>query len=119
MRRCTPLPNFYGESPAVQVSSGKSTVKIDETVLARVEKALADAQLKPNGVFFERGAQQNTVRVRFDPTEAEKQLQAREVLERALNPDRTDSFLHRRSQPGSQHPRVAVEDQRSADVSRS
>ena len=38
------LPNFYGESPAVQVSSGKSTVKIDETVLARVEKALADAQ---------------------------------------------------------------------------
>ena len=77
------LPNFYGESPAVQVSSGKSTVKIDETVLA-------DAQLKPNGVFFERGAQQNTVRVRFDPTEAEKQLQAREVLERALNPDRTD-----------------------------
>ena len=24
------LPNFYGESPAVQVSSGKSTVKIDE-----------------------------------------------------------------------------------------
>ena len=30
------LPNFYGESPAVQVSSGKSTVKIDETVLARV-----------------------------------------------------------------------------------
>ena len=84
------LPNFYGEWPAVQASSGKSTVKIDETVLARVEKALADAQLKPNGVFFERGAQQNTVRVRFDPTEAEKQLQAREVLERALNPDRTD-----------------------------
>lgn len=84
------LPNFYGESPAVQVSSGKSTVKIDEKVLARVEKALADAQLKPNGVFYEQGAQQNTVRVRFDPTEAEKQLQAREVLERTLNPDRTD-----------------------------
>ena len=84
------LPNFYGESPAVQVSSGKSTVKLDETVLARVEKALADAQLKPYGVFYEQGAQQNTVRVRFDPTEAEKQLQAREVLERALNPDRTD-----------------------------
>lgn len=84
------LPNFYGESPAVQVSSGKSTVKIDETVLARVEKALADAQLKPNGVFYEQGAQQNTVRVRFDPTDAEKQLQAREVLERTLNPDRTD-----------------------------
>lgn len=84
------LPNFYGESPAVQVSAGKSTVKIDEAVLGRVQKALADAKLTPNGVFFEQGAQQNTVRVRFDPTDAEKQLQAREVLEKALNPDRTD-----------------------------
>ena len=68
------LPNFYGESPAVQVSAGKSTVKIDEAVLGRVQKALADAKLTPNGVFFEQGAQQNTVRVRFDPTDAEKQL---------------------------------------------
>ena len=84
------LPNFYGESPAVQVSSAKSTVKVDETVLARVQKALDEAQLKPNGVFYEQGAQQNTVRVRFEPTAAEQQLQAREVLERALNPDRTD-----------------------------
>ena len=46
------LPNFYGESPAVQVSSGKSTVKVDETVLKNVEKALADAKLTPNGVFL-------------------------------------------------------------------
>jgi len=84
------LPNFYGESPAVQVSSGKSTVKIDEAVKTRVERALADANLKPNGVFFEQGAQQSTVRVRFDPTQAEEQLQAREAIEKALNPDRTD-----------------------------
>ena len=44
------LPNFYGESPAVQVSSGKSTVKVDETVLKNVEKALADAKLTPNAL---------------------------------------------------------------------
>lgn len=84
------LPNFYGESPAVQVSSAKATVKVDESMMTKVEQALKNANLTPNGIFFERGAQQNTVRVRFDPTEAEKQLQAREVLERALNPDRTD-----------------------------
>ena len=41
------LPNFSGESPAVQVSSGKSTVKVDETVLKNVEKALADASSLP------------------------------------------------------------------------
>ncbi len=84
------LPNFYGESPAVQVSSAKSTVKIEERTLDRVEAALAEAKLKPNGVFFERGAQQNTIRVRFDPTQGEEQLLAREVLEKTLNPDRTD-----------------------------
>ncbi len=84
------LPNFYGESPAVQVSSGKSTVKIDETIVSRVESALNAANIKPNGIYFEQGAQQNTVRVRFDPTESEQQLQAREVLEKALNPNRED-----------------------------
>ena len=68
------LPNFYGESPAVQVSSAKATVKVDEGVMKRVESALKAANLTPNGVFFEQGAQQNTVRVRFDPTAAEQQL---------------------------------------------
>ena len=70
------LPNFYGESPAVQVSSAKATVKVDEGVMKRVESALKAANLTPNGVFFEQGAQQNTVRVRFDPTAAEQQLKA-------------------------------------------
>lgn len=84
------LPNFYGESPAVQVSSGKATVKVTEQTLKTVEDLLRNADLHPNGIFFELGAQQNTVRVRFEPTEAEKQLQAREVLEKALNPNRED-----------------------------
>lgn len=84
------LPNFYGESPAVQVSSGKATVKVTEPTLKTVEDLLRNADLHPNGIFFEQGAQQNTVRVRFEPTEAEKQLQAREVLEKALNPNRED-----------------------------
>ena len=34
------LPNFYGESPAVQVSSGKATVKVTEQTLRRVEDLL-------------------------------------------------------------------------------
>ena len=66
------LPNFYGESPAVQISSGKATVKVTEDTLSRVQTALANAKLNPNGVFFEQGAQQNTIRVRFDPTQTEE-----------------------------------------------
>lgn len=84
------LPNFYGESSAVQVSPGKATVKVTEQTLKTVEDALAAAQIKPNGVFFEQGAQQNSVRVRFAPTDGELQLRSRDVLEKALNPDPAD-----------------------------
>ena len=84
------LPNFYGESPAVQVSPGKATVKVTEQTLKTVEDALAAGQIKSNGVFFEQGAHQNSVGVRFAPTDGELQLRSRDVLEKALNPDPAD-----------------------------
>ena len=37
------LPNFFGEAPAVQVSSGKATLKVDATLVPRVERALKEA----------------------------------------------------------------------------
>ena len=39
------LPNFFGEVPAVQVSSSKATVKIDDALLAQVEEALKAAKI--------------------------------------------------------------------------
>ena len=70
--------------------SARATVKVTEQTLKTVEDALAAAQIKPNGVFFEQGAQQNSVRVRFAPTDGELQLRSRDVLEKALNPDPAD-----------------------------
>ncbi len=84
------LPNFYGESPAVQISPGKATVKVTEQTLKTVEDSLAAAKITPNGVFFERGAQQNSIRVRFAPTDSELQLRSRDILEKKLNPDPSD-----------------------------
>ena len=83
-------PNFFGESPAVQVSSQKATIRVDEHVYERVQNALTRANITPEGMFFEQGAQQSTIRVRFEPTQAELQLQAKEVIERELNPDPSD-----------------------------
>ena len=34
------LPNFFGEAPAVQVSSVKTTVKVDAAVQQQVEEVL-------------------------------------------------------------------------------
>jgi len=50
------LPNFFGEVPAVQISPGKSTAKIDEALRTRVEQALAQANIVPDGVFSKQTA---------------------------------------------------------------
>jgi preprotein translocase subunit SecD len=74
-------PNFYGESPAVQVSSGKATVKVTSDMVARVEGALQQAGLKPDFVQFDG----NSVRARFGDTDT--QIKAKDAIAKALNPD--------------------------------
>ena len=82
------LPNFYGESPAVQVSSAKSTVKIDPGMLDRVQGILSQANIPVEGAYFEQNGPVGTVRARFPSTDI--QLQARDLLERSLNTDPAD-----------------------------
>jgi preprotein translocase subunit SecD len=78
------LPNFFGEAPAVQVSSAKSTVKIDAGTQARVAEALKAAGLAPDLITLDA----NSVRARFATTD--DQLKARDVLQRTLVPDPSD-----------------------------
>ncbi|HWV92186.1 MAG TPA: protein translocase subunit SecD [Burkholderiales bacterium] len=75
------LPNFFGESPAVQVSSGKATVKVDAAVMSRVEETLKKASIDYTGAVLD----QTSVRVRLPDTDT--QLKARDIIDRALNPD--------------------------------
>ena len=73
------VPNFFGESPAVQVSSAKSTVKVDTALLARVEDILKKESIPYSGAQVDATG----VRVRFaDP---DTQLRAKDLIERALN----------------------------------
>jgi preprotein translocase subunit SecD len=78
------VPNFFGESPAVQISSAKSTIKVDTALLARVQDVLAKA-----GVPYT-GAQVDATGVRTRFTDPDTQLKARDILERTLNPDPSD-----------------------------
>ena len=50
------LPNFFGESPAVQVSASKASIKLDATVLARVEEALKAADIVADVVSLDGGS---------------------------------------------------------------
>ena len=78
------LPNFFGEAPAVQVSAGKSMVRVDSATQVRIEDAVKAAGLAPDMVSFDG----NSVKVRFNTTD--NQLQAKDAIEKALNPDPAD-----------------------------
>lgn len=78
-------PNFFGESPAVQISSAKSTLKIDSTVRDRVEQILKEGGVPPTGMFYENNGLQGTVKARFKDTDT--QFKAKAIIEKALNPD--------------------------------
>jgi preprotein translocase subunit SecD len=82
------LPNFYGEAPAVQVLSGKATVKLDSSTLSQVEAALAANGIKPDDVTFDNGATNANIRVRVKDTDT--QLHVKDALQKALNPDQSD-----------------------------
>jgi len=78
------LPNFFGESPAVQLSSAKATLKVDDKALARVEESLKAAGIAHDGIQLEF----NGVKTRFKDTDT--QLKAKDALEKAFNPDASD-----------------------------
>ncbi len=78
------LPNFFGESPAVQVSSAKATLKVDEKTRERVASTLRSASIENSGIFLD----SNGVKVRL--LNADSQLQAKDLLEKQFNPDPTD-----------------------------
>ncbi|MFO0274276.1 MAG: protein translocase subunit SecD, partial [Betaproteobacteria bacterium] len=87
------LPNFFGEAPAVQVSSAKGTVRVDAALMGRIETVLKEAGLAHQGVSMDATGQNNfTVRARFADTDT--QLRAKDVVDRALNRDAADpSFV--------------------------
>ena len=78
------LPNVFGEAPAVQVSSGKATLKVDATMAPRVQDLLTKAGLQPDFVQFEG----NSVKARFQDLDAQRK--AKDAINAALNPDPTN-----------------------------
>ncbi len=75
------LPNFFGEAPAVQISSAKSTIKVDSTTQLRVEEALKAAALTPDTVTFDG----KSIKALFKDTDT--QLKAKDAIQKSLVPD--------------------------------
>ena len=75
------LPNFFGEAPAVQVSSAKSNIKVDATTQTKIEEALKAAGLKAESSTIDA----KSIKLLFKDGAA--QQQARDAIQKALVPD--------------------------------
>ena len=75
------LPNFFGESPAVQISSAKSSQKLPLDLPAQVDTILNGVSITPAASSFE----PNNFKIRLGSSE--EQLKAKDALQQALNPN--------------------------------
>ena len=75
------VPNFFGESPAVQVSPLRAATQVDLDLLSRVEKSLADTGIVVEASFFD----QSGVKIRFKDTDT--QLRAKDALQKEFGND--------------------------------
>jgi len=78
-------PNYFGETPALQVTSGRSTLNITSASTTLVEDALKRTGIAHTGISLEGSGHTTSVRVRFAGTE--DQFKAKLALERELNRD--------------------------------
>lgn len=77
------VPNFFGESPAVQVSPAKSTTKLDPALLSKVEEIFKKENIPFDGIYLDaRG-----VKARFANTDT--QIKAKDILQANLGSDYT------------------------------
>jgi len=72
------MPNFYGESPAIQIMPIKAGEKIDTSLLQTIEKTLEKSAIENTGLILENFH----IKVKFKT--AEEQLKAKSLIQKAL-----------------------------------
>jgi preprotein translocase subunit SecD len=79
-------PNYFVESPALQVTTGTSTGKITSDTVLQVEAALKSDGIPAEALSLDGTGNTTSVRARFKSTD--EQFKAKLALEKALNRDR-------------------------------
>jgi preprotein translocase subunit SecD len=77
------IPNLFGESPAVQISPARASLKADQALLGKVEAVLELAGIPFDGIYLDASG----VKVRF--SNPEQQLKAKDRLIENLGKDYT------------------------------
>jgi preprotein translocase subunit SecD len=82
-------PNYFVDSPALQVTTSKATVKVNSDTVGQVAATLKRDGIPAEGVALEGSGDTSAVRARFTSTDA--QFKAKLALERDLNRDPADA----------------------------
>lgn len=91
------IPNFFGESPAVQITPAKASIKVDSALLGQVEAIFKQEKIEYDGIYLD----QRGVKARFKNTDT--QIKAKDILQNNLGKDytvalnllsRTPNWLH-------------------------
>ena len=75
------MPNMFGESPAVQITTAKNSAKLDPATLKKVEDALKQENITFDAIFMD----PTGVKVRFADTDT--QIKAKDALKNNLGKD--------------------------------
>ena len=75
------MPNIFGESPAVQITTTKATTKLDPAILGKIENTLKQSNIKIDAILMD----STGVKVRFE--DADTQIKAKDVLKNTLGKD--------------------------------
>lgn len=82
------IPNLYGEQPAVQISSAKATLKIEPSLLAKVNELIVASKITNTVTEYQTTAQGGTIKIRVNNETDQKIIKS--VLETGLNTDKND-----------------------------
>ncbi|MEQ1602313.1 MAG: protein translocase subunit SecD [Methylophilaceae bacterium] len=75
------LPNIFGESPAVQITTVKKSATLDPALLGQVENVLKQEKIQYDAVFLDASG----VKVRF--ANPDTQIRAKDILQAGLGKD--------------------------------
>ena len=75
------IPNFFGESPAIQVSPLRAGAKVDLSLLQKIDDLLANEDITVQASYLDK----NGIKVRFEDTDS--QLQAKDAVQGGLGRD--------------------------------
>lgn len=91
------MPNIFGESPAVQISTTKSNLEIDSALLIQVENILKQEDVKFDATILDASG----VKVRF--ANPDTQFKAKDILQKNLGKDYVVALNQLSRSPGWLH----------------